>query len=107
MGTHTTQPRGGRVYHYYMYKRRSRLGKTGSCRQKALRPAEVEPAVWHFVSELLTAPEKIKTGMERLIDDEVASDAAIPSKRRRLGRRRWRNALGSGESTNSNRPRAS
>ena len=38
MGTHTTQPRGGRVYHYYKCKRRSRLGKTGSCRQKPSGP---------------------------------------------------------------------
>jgi hypothetical protein len=80
MGTHTTQPRGGRVYHYYKCKRRSRLGKTGSRRQKALRPAEVEPAVWHFVSELLTDPEKIKTGMERLIDDEVGIGRGDPER---------------------------
>jgi hypothetical protein len=80
MGTHTTQPRGGRVYHYYKCKRRSRLGKTGSCRQKALRPAEVQPAVWHFVSELLTDPEKIKTGMERLIDDEVGIGRGDPER---------------------------
>ena len=72
MGTHTTQPRGGRVYHYYKCKRRSRLGKTGSCRQKALRPDEVEAAVWKFVSELLVDPERIKAGMEKLMDDEAA-----------------------------------
>jgi site-specific DNA recombinase len=80
MGTHTTQPRGGRVYYYYKCKRRSRLGKTGSCRQKALRPAEVEPAVWHFVSEILTDPEKIKAGMERLIDDEVGIGRGDPER---------------------------
>jgi hypothetical protein len=80
MGTHTTQPRGGRIYHYYKCKRRSRLGKTGSCRQKALRPAEVEPAVWHFVSELLTDPEKIKAGMQRLIDDEAAIGRGDPER---------------------------
>ena len=72
MGTHTTQPRGGRVYHYYKCKRRSRLGKTGSCRQKALRPDEVEAAVWKFVSELLVDPERIKAGLEKLMDDEAA-----------------------------------
>ena len=80
MGTHTTQPRGGRVYHYYKCKRRSRLGKTGSCRQKALRPAEVEPAVWHFVSELLKDPEKMKAGMEKLLDDEAAIGRGDPER---------------------------
>src|SRR5829696_127422 len=78
MGTHTTQPRGGRVYHYYKCKRRSRLGKTGSCKQKALRPAEVEPAVWEFVSELLMDPENIMAGMEKLIDDEAAIGRGDP-----------------------------
>jgi site-specific DNA recombinase len=80
MGTHTTQPRGGRVYHYYKCKRRSRLGKTGSCRQKALRPTEVEPAVWNFVSELLKDPEKIKAGMERIIDAEAAMGRGDPER---------------------------
>ena len=80
MGTHTTQPRGGRVYHYYKCKRRSRLGKTGSCRQKALRPTEVEPAVWNFISELLKDPEKIKAGMERIIDAEAAMGHGDPER---------------------------
>src|SRR5215213_3396131 len=80
MGTHTTQPRGGRVYHYYKCKRRSRLGKTGSCRQKALRPDEVEAAVWKFVSELLVDPERIKAGMEKLMDDEAAMGRGDPER---------------------------
>ncbi len=80
MGTHTTQPRGGRVYHYYKCKRRSRLGKTGMCRQKALRPEEIEPAVWRFVSELLVDPEKLRAGMEKLLDEEAAIGRGDPER---------------------------
>jgi hypothetical protein len=80
MGTHTTQPHGGRVYHYYKCKRRSQLGRTGSCAQKSLRVTEVEPEVWRFVSGLLRDPEKIRAGMEKLIDEEQAIGRGDPER---------------------------
>jgi len=45
-----------------------------SCTQKSLRASEVEPAVWAFVSDLLMDPERIRVGMETLIDQERASE---------------------------------
>jgi hypothetical protein len=69
MGTHTTQPHSGRIYHYYKCKRRSQLGRTGSCSQKSLRATEVEPVIWDLVSGLLRDSEKIKAGMEKLIGE--------------------------------------
>ena len=80
MGTHTTQPHGGRVYHYYKCKRRSQLGRTGSCTQKSLKVTEVEPEVWRFVSGLLRDPEKIRAGMEKLIDEEQAIRRGDPER---------------------------
>ena len=80
MGTHTTQPHGGRVYHYYKCKRRSQLGRMGSCTQKSLRSTEVEPVVWRFVSSLLRDPEKIRVGMEKLIDEEQALGRGDPER---------------------------
>jgi site-specific DNA recombinase len=80
MGTHTTQPHGGRVYHYYKCKRRSQLGRMGSCAQKSLRPTEVEPVVWRFISGLLRDPEKIRVGMEKLIDEEQAIGRGDPER---------------------------
>ena len=80
MGTHTTQPHGGRVYHYYKCKRRSQLGRIGSCAQKSLRVTEVEPEVWRFVSGLLRDPEKTRAGMEKLIDEEQAIGRGDPER---------------------------
>jgi hypothetical protein len=45
-----------------------------SCTQKSLRPSEVEPPVWDFVSDVLTDPQKIRSGMEALIEQERASE---------------------------------
>jgi site-specific DNA recombinase len=58
----------------YTCGRRRTLGKTYSCTQKLLRASEVEPALWDFVSDLLTDPEKIRSGMETLIEQERASE---------------------------------
>src|SRR5215203_6149951 len=43
-----------------------------SCTQKSLRASEVEPVVWAFISDLLMDPERIRAGMEALIDQERA-----------------------------------
>jgi len=44
MGTHTTQPRGGRVYHYYKCKRRSRLERVMNSIRNGLGMRETEIA---------------------------------------------------------------
>lgn len=72
MRTLTTKTGDGPSYHYYTCGRRRTLGKMCSCTQKSLRSSEVEPLVWDFVSALLTHPEKIRSGMEALIEQERA-----------------------------------
>jgi hypothetical protein len=74
MRTLTTKPGDGPNYHYYTCGRRRTLGKMCSCTQRSLRSSEVEPPVWDFVSNLLTDPEKIRDGMEGLIEQERASE---------------------------------
>jgi Recombinase zinc beta ribbon domain len=83
MGTHTTKPSGGRVYHYYKCKRRSEAGRLGSCRQKALRAEQVEPAIWRFLSSLLKDPDRIGAGMEKLIEHEKAIGRGDPGQESR------------------------
>ena len=73
MRTLTTKTGDGPSYHYYTCGRRRTLGKMCSCTQKSLRSSEVEPPVWDFVSDLLTDPEKIRSGMEALIEQERAT----------------------------------
>jgi hypothetical protein len=78
MRTLTTKSGDKLGYYYYTCGRRRTLGKMCSCTQKSLRSSEVEPAVWDFVSDLLTDPEKIKHGMEALIEQERASEPRNP-----------------------------
>jgi site-specific DNA recombinase len=73
MQTKTTMPLGRGPYHYYICTRRVELRKMCSCTQKALRAADVEEAMWGFVSRLLKDPETIRRGMERLIEQERAA----------------------------------
>jgi site-specific DNA recombinase len=72
MQTKTTKP-NGHTYHYYYCVRRNELRRMCSCTQQALRAAEVESAVWSFISGLLKDPEKVRAGMERLIEREQAT----------------------------------
>jgi hypothetical protein len=44
----------------------------GLCRQPSLRASKVEPVVWAFVSGILKDPERIRAGMEALIEQEQA-----------------------------------
>jgi len=81
MGTQTTKPRGGdTTYHYYACNRRRQLRKMCECTQRALSAVEVEERVWRFVSELLTDPEKVRTGMNRLIEGELSERSGDPER---------------------------
>lgn len=73
MRTHTSKS-GEKLYHYYKCCCRSDY-KRGTCRQKCLRAEAVEETVWSFVSSLLQDPEKIRTGMNALIEQERSADS--------------------------------
>jgi site-specific DNA recombinase len=70
MVTHTTNPESKRLYHYYSCRNRREFRKMCSCRQKSIQAREVEPLVWEFVSGLLKDPERIRVGMNALIERE-------------------------------------
>jgi site-specific DNA recombinase len=72
MVTHTTKPHGRYLYHYYSCHKRRELRQMGLCRQPSLRASKVEPVVWDFISGLLKDPERIRAGMEALIEQEQA-----------------------------------
>jgi site-specific DNA recombinase len=81
MGTQTTKPRGGdTTYHYYACNRRRQLRTMCECTQKSLSAAEVEGRVWRFVSELLKDPEKVRAGMNRLIEQELSERSGDPQR---------------------------
>jgi len=72
MKTRTAQPKGGRRYHYYECKRVGNHRQPCSSFQKSFRAEKVEAAIWSFVSGLLKDPERIRAGMETLIEQERA-----------------------------------
>jgi hypothetical protein len=67
------EPEGRGPYHYYICMRRFELRGMCSCTQKAIRAVDAEEAIWEFISRLLKDPERIRHGMERLIDEERAA----------------------------------
>jgi site-specific DNA recombinase len=81
MGTHTTtnNTKSKKLYHYYKCFRRSDY-KRGMCDQKAIRAERVETAVWEFVSILLKDPERIRAGMDRLIEQERNTRRGDPAR---------------------------
>src|SRR5215210_4554639 len=70
MVTHSTYPHRMYVYHYYSCAKRRDFRSKGPCRQKSLRAEHVEPIVWEFISGLLKDPERIRVGMNALIERE-------------------------------------
>jgi hypothetical protein len=79
MGTQTTKPRGGETtYHYYACNRRRQLHKMCECTQRSLSVTEVESRVWGFVSELLTEPERVRAGMNRIIEQQLVERSGDP-----------------------------
>ena len=94
--TKTTMPEGRGPYHYYMCMRRFELRGMCSCTQKAIRAADVEEAIWEFVSRLLKDPERIRLGMERLIERGASgSEQGRPGEAPlRRGLKSWPSACG-------------
>jgi site-specific DNA recombinase len=79
MTTHTAIPKGnGAAYHYYVCKRRQERRQECDCTQRSVRAVEVERAVWGLVSDLLVDPERIRSGMERLIEQERTTHVGDP-----------------------------
>jgi hypothetical protein len=69
MRTHRSNGKGGSHYWYYNCRKRAKYGGD-ACSQKSLRAEDVEEAVWRFVRDLLLNPEKIRVGMNQLIEEE-------------------------------------
>jgi hypothetical protein len=77
--TKTMMPEGRGPYHYYICMRRFELRGMCLCTQKAIRATHAEEAIWGFISRLLKDPERIRLGMDRLIDEErVAASRGDP-----------------------------
>jgi hypothetical protein len=81
MTTHTATSRGnGADYHYYLCKQRKERRQACDCEQRAVRAAEAEGRVWAFVAGLLRNPERVRRGVERLVEEERTPPARDPER---------------------------
>jgi site-specific DNA recombinase len=83
MGTRTAESKG-RLFHYYVCRRSPAARKVGECAQRCVRATRVEDLVWSFVSELLKDPDRIKAGLEELIEQEREAAHGDPGHEARL-----------------------
>jgi site-specific DNA recombinase len=73
---HTLRPnsahkRSGTQFHYYTCRSRYNTGPSRDCgNKKYLRAEQIEEQVWGFVRGLLRDPERIRAGLDRLIEEE-------------------------------------
>src|SRR5918998_5648547 len=68
---HTSYKKSGRRFHYYSCRSRYNTGPNRDCgNTKHLRAEQIEEQVWRFVRGLLRDPERIRAGLDRLIEEE-------------------------------------
>ena len=60
----------GKVHHYYRCPKRVRDGKEGCENAKNRRALQVEQEVWEEVSALLKDPERLRVGLEAMIEEK-------------------------------------
>jgi site-specific DNA recombinase len=77
MMIHSVLPSGAsageaRCRFYYRCRTRNRDGAAGCSHRKCHRADEVEPRVWDLISRLLKDPERLKAGLEEMIEQERA-----------------------------------
>jgi site-specific DNA recombinase len=79
--THSTSTKRGRVYAYDYYRcsNRDRYGLKACANPHKPRADKLEPEVWGFVSNLLKSPDVLRTGLERLIEEERSVACGNPN----------------------------
>jgi site-specific DNA recombinase len=80
MRTSVTRKKGGKVYFYYSCASR-REGNLSSCENRKTHRAErIEPMVWDLVSELLTDPERLRAGLDKMMERERGANRGDPDR---------------------------
>ncbi len=83
MNVHTTIGRWNEKetrYHYYRCPRRHRHGRTACAHDKHHNAGKLEAQVWEFVAGLLQDPERLRIGLEELIEQERAGSRGDPER---------------------------
>ena len=75
----TTDKKRGYAHHYYRCAKRNRHGAQHACAHGTHhRAQELEGAVWDLVCALLKDPQRLRAGLEELIDQERAGMRGDP-----------------------------
>jgi len=77
--TSHTATRGKKLYHYYRCHR-SVDYRRNSCKQRMERAQKAEEAMWEFVSGVLKDPERVRVGMDALIEQKRAMMHGDPTR---------------------------
>ena len=79
--SHTTRTTSGKKLHYYACRSRYNTGPARDCSNtKHLRAERIEEQVWEFVRGLLRDPERIRAGLDRLIEEERTNAGRDPER---------------------------
>jgi len=77
----TSHKKSGRRFHYYSCRSRYNTGPSRDCgNRKYLRAEQIEEQVWEFVYRLLRDPERIRAGLDRLIEEERTNAGQDPER---------------------------
>src|SRR5215210_9330597 len=80
MRTSVTRKKDGKRYFYYSCASR-REGNLSSCSNRKTHRAErIEPAVWGMVSALLTDPQRLRAGLDEMIERERSGSRGDPER---------------------------
>ncbi len=69
MAPHTTVKTSNR-YHYYHCDKRWQEGTSAYIHEKHHRADKLETEVWAFVCSLLKDPERLRAGLDRMVEEE-------------------------------------
>jgi site-specific DNA recombinase len=85
MRTSVTRKRDGKRYFYYSCPKRRDGRVFPSCTNRKLQRAErAETLVWRLVSDLLTDPERVRIGLEEMIEREREGSRGDPEREARI-----------------------
>jgi site-specific DNA recombinase len=94
MRTSVTRKKDGKCYFYYSCASR-REGNLSSCENRRTHRAErIEPAVWELVSNLLTDSERLRAGLDEMMERERKGSRGDPDREAKV----WLERLAEAES---------
>jgi site-specific DNA recombinase len=66
----STTKKGGKTYHYYRCDKRWQGNAVACSHEKHHRADRLEQIVWDFVSDYLKNPVRLRTGLERMVEEK-------------------------------------